>query len=251
MKKSMVFGLVLLLLATLAGCRNSDIVGAGDNLSNQIAPCTVVSVASMQQIGDDGKAEGHSSGIVFSEDDEYVYIATITWGMEEYMDLSVSFDGETETPATIVNSDTQSIFGFLAVAKPDLEAKGVMYNLAIIGDSSKVQVGDDVVAVSIDHANREVGGWEAVLRGQICGIDKQVDMGTSTVNMLEADFKLLPGSAGGALVNVKGEIIGILAAVAMPPEAEDSPDMSGLSAFSDNALSYSIPINAIKVNRYF
>lgn len=103
---------------------------------------------------------------------------------------------------------------------------------AKIGDSSKMQVGDAVVAIGY-----ALGEFEnTVTTGIISGLGRPItagDSATSTeslTNLFQTDAAINPGNSGGPLINMNGEVIGINTAV-----ASDAQN-----------IGFSIPVNDIK-----
>ncbi len=97
------------------------------------------------------------------------------------------------------------------------DAKGKMLTPAKLGDSSKVQVGDKVVAIG-----NALGQFQnSVTSGIISGFGRSVEAGDesgadseSLQNLFQTDAAINPGNSGGPLVNISGEVIGINTAVA-------------------------------------
>lgn len=97
------------------------------------------------------------------------------------------------------------------------DAKGKALTPARLGDSSKVQVGDKVVAIG-----NALGQFQnSVTSGIISGFGRNVEAGDesgadseSLQNLFQTDAAINPGNSGGPLVNISGEVIGINTAVA-------------------------------------
>ena len=113
------------------------------------------------------------------------------------------------------------------------DAKGKTLTPAAIGDSSKVQVGDKVVAIG-----NALGQFQnTVTSGIISGFGRNLEAGDGSSyasletlqNMFQTDAAINPGNSGGPLVNVNGEVIGINTAVA-----------------NAEGIGFAIPINDIK-----
>jgi S1-C subfamily serine protease len=113
------------------------------------------------------------------------------------------------------DSDTLDV-AFLKVN----DLKGHKLTPAVIGDSSKVQVGDDVVAIG-----NALGQFQnTVTSGIISGYGRSVqagDSGDSTgasaenlVDLFQTDAAINEGNSGGPLVNLNGQVIGINTAIA-------------------------------------
>ena len=97
------------------------------------------------------------------------------------------------------------------------DAKGKTLTPAKLADSSKVQVGDKVVAIG-----NALGQFQnTVTSGIISGFGRSVEAGDesgadseSLQNLFQTDAAINPGNSGGPLVNINGEVIGINTAVA-------------------------------------
>ena len=111
-------------------------------------------------------------------------------------------------------SDSDSLdIAFLKVT----DAQGKKLTPAVLGDASKVQVGDSVVAIG-----NALGQFQnTVTSGIISGYGRQVQAsdstGTSSENLadlFQTDAAINEGNSGGPLVNMNGQVIGINTAIA-------------------------------------
>lgn len=109
--------------------------------------------------------------------------------------------------------------------------------VAKIGNSDKVRLGQTVIAIG-----DPLGFTGTVTVGTVGGLNRNVETrGIKYKNLIQTDAAINPGSSGGALVNLKGEVVGINALV-----------YTGPSSGYDKAqgLAFAIPINsAIKIAR--
>ncbi|MBR2290014.1 MAG: trypsin-like peptidase domain-containing protein [Clostridia bacterium] len=162
----------------------------------------------VQSFGGTSQAEASGSGVIISEDgyiitnnhvvnsssDSYYY------KLSEAKDVKVHLYGDSEDTlydAEIVGRDEETD---LAVLK--IEASGLQ---AIqIGDSSNLRVGEFVMAVG-----NPLGLESSVSAGIISAIDREIDDGGNSYVAIQTDAAINSGNSGGALVNSKGELIGI------------------------------------------
>ena len=157
---------------------------------------------------DSGGAAG--TGFVLTPDG---FIATNNHVVEGASRISVAFNDGTSKAATVKGTDPANDLAVIKVNATDLTA-------VTLGDSSKVQVGDDVVAIGNALA---LEGGLSVTQGIISGLHRQVstDAGSALFGMLQTDAAINPGNSGGPLVNAQGQVIGINTAIANPGEAQN------------------------------
>lgn len=119
---------------------------------------------------------------------------------------------DVDVVGTTADSDSLDI-GFLKIK----DTKGKKLTAAKIGDSSKVQVGDKVVAIG-----NALGQFQnTVTSGIISGFGRSVEAGDESgdasenlQNLFQTDTAINQGNSGGPLVNINGEVIGINTAIA-------------------------------------
>ncbi len=97
------------------------------------------------------------------------------------------------------------------------------------GDSSKLVVGDAVVAIG--NALGLAAGTPTVTQGIVSALGRTVTAGTSTTsetlsNLIQTDAAINPGNSGGPLINAEGRVIGMNTAVAGTlPDGESSQNI--------------------------
>src|SRR5256886_6735666 len=120
------------------------------------------------------------------------------------------YDG-TNTPAHLVGTAPADD---LAVVKITPPSKGL--TVATLGDSSKLKVGEDVLAIG-----NPLGITQTVTNGIISALGRNVDEGQGSAiipNAIQTDAPINPGNSGGALVDLQGNLIGIPTLTAIDPE---------------------------------
>jgi S1-C subfamily serine protease len=200
--------------------RPSDTISGSLDVAGIIAKVEPAVVAITTDGGpDSGGAAG--TGFVLTADG---FIATNNHVIEGAGRISVAFNDGTTRSADLVGHDPSTD---LAVLKVD----GTGLPSVTIGNSDKVQVGDDVVAIGNALA---LEGGLSVTQGIISGTDRQVatDAGSQLFGMLQTDAAINPGNSGGPLVNAQGQVIGINTAIANPTEAQN--------------IGFAIPVSAAK-----
>ena len=164
----------------------------------------------ISSFGSSGTAEATGSGVIISEDG---YIITnnhvinsesssVYYQVTEATNILVHLYGDSDDiqyEATVVGSDSSSDLAVLKIeTDEDLQA-------ITIGDSDNLRVGEFVMAVG-----NPLGLDSSVTCGVISALDREVtDSDGNTYVTIQTDAAINSGNSGGALVNSKGELIGI------------------------------------------
>lgn len=162
--------------------------------------------------------KGAGSGVIISEDG---YIITNHHVIEGANSVTVTLrDGNTSYTAAVIGSDSDNDIALLKV-----DATGL--TPATFGDSSKLAVGDYVVAIG--NPLGELGG--TVTDGIISALARDVTIEDQNMTLLQTNAQISPGNSGGGLFNATGELIGIV-------NAKDS-------ATEVEGIAFAIPINNV------
>ena len=160
------------------------------------------------------------SGVVLTEDGYILTNYHVVEGGDEFM---VRFDADTQLRATLFGADPSSDLAILKVNATGLTPID-------IGDSSALAVGEWVMALGSPFGldkTVSVGVVSALFRSTtLDGVNEL----TIYANMIQTDAAINPGNSGGALVNKRGELIGINTLIVTP---------TGSSA----GIGFAIPIN--------
>ncbi len=149
---------------------------------------------------------GSGSGIIYSEDG---YIITNYHVIENATSVVVTLSDGQEHEAVIIGADEGSD---LAVLKVTTEKK---LPAAEFGDSSKLQIGELVVAIG-----NPLGYDNTVTDGIVSGLNRQLSDYTDQMTLIQTNAAINSGNSGGALVNARGQVIGINSAKLVASNAE-------------------------------
>ena len=152
------------------------------------------------------QAQGAGSGVIFSEDDTLVYVATNEHVINGAQNIAIAFDDADETiPATVVGYDETTDLAVLSVEKADLEAQGIKnVTIATFDDSGSVALGEQVVAIG-----NSLGEGKTTTGGMISATNKAITVEGKELEVIQTDAAINPGNSGGALVDYSGAVIGI------------------------------------------
>ena len=179
-----------------------------------------------------GSATGTAggSGIIISEDG---YILTnnhviSTESSSSYYEISKATDlkvklygDDTEYKATVVGTDAYTDIAIIKIDAKNLVA-------ATLGDSDEVRVGEYAMAIG-----NPIGMDFSVTQGIISAINREVSANDGTTYVaIQTDAAINSGNSGGALVNAKGEVIGV--------------NTLKVSASGVEGIGFAIPISSVK-----
>ena len=179
------------------------------------------------------------TGIIIGQNDSELLIVTNNHVITGATNLSVLFsvdegkDGATAVEAQVKGTDATKDVGVIAVKLSDIPAETMAeIKTASIGDSSQMQVGDQVVAIG-----NALGYGQSVTTGIVSALDREVtlqneDGSTISNKLIQTDAAINPGNSGGALLNLKGEVIGI--------------NEAKLSSNYVEGMGYAIPISDVE-----
>jgi S1-C subfamily serine protease len=186
---------------------------------------------SVVQINVTGMAEReerlqHGSGVIV---DSRGYIVTNNHVIRGGEAIEVVFaDGHTIENVQVAGTDP---IDDLAVLKIDPPANMVV---AMLGDSSKLQVGEDVVAIG-----NPLGIGGTMTHGIVSALNRSMleRSGPMIPNTIQTDAPINLGSGGGALADLQGNVIGIPTMIAVDPRFDALA----------NGIGFAIPINQVKL----
>jgi putative serine protease PepD len=206
---------------------------SGDSIDvAAIAAAAGPSVVSIEETVTNGSGSG--SGWIYKSNSSTTYIVTNNHVVADFASsvggkLTVELNNGDQYPATIVGRDANYDLAVIKISKGNLP------ELAL-GDSSKVVVGDPVVAIG-----SPLGLSSTVTSGIISALNRPVTTGStgqeSYVNAIQTDAAINPGNSGGALLDGSGRIIGINSAIAT---------LSSGGTSGSIGLGFSIPITEAK-----
>ena len=158
------------------------------------------------------QSQSCGSGIIVSEDDDYLYIATNNHVVADSEELTVQFDDDSVVKAEIRGTDPDDDLAVVRVKKADL-GKDTYSNIKIatIGDSDSVAVGSPAIAIgnALGYGQSVTTGIVSALNRTVTTQDSQTGETVTNNKLIQTDAAINPGNSGGALLNENGEVIGI------------------------------------------
>lgn len=181
------------------------------------------------------EVEGAGTGVIVGENDTELLIATNNHVVEGATSLSVGFIDEESAAGEVKGTDVNNDLAVVSVKLSDIPEDTMnQIKIATVGDSDDRQLGDQVVAIG-----NALGYGQSVTSGYVSALDRDLtltDQSGTTINstgLIQTDAAINEGNSGGALLNMKGELIGI-------NEAKSSSTSTGAAV--DN-IGFAIPID--------
>lgn len=190
---------------TIEGQDVSDI--AEQVLPSIVAVNTKISVTGQDFFGRryTQEGEGAGSGIIFSQDEKNIYVLTNNHVIEDSTAVQVTFNDGSTADAAIEGFTENPDIAVLSVPLSTLteETKGNI-KAAVIGDSDTLEMGEGAIAIG-----NALGYGQSVVTGTVSALNRQIQLTDETTTVIQTSAAINPGNSGGALLNTKGEVIGV------------------------------------------
>jgi S1-C subfamily serine protease len=226
----------VLTLATDGKCKSTGTaVVLGGGIASSLDAKTISSLVTPSVVSIEVNAasgSGTGSGSIYKTSSTSSYIVTNNHVVEAGATggtITVELTNGDQYKATIVGRDSNYDLAVLKIQVGNLP-------VITLGDSTKVSVGDPVLAIG-----SPLGLASTVTSGIISALNRPVTTGTddtqSYVNAIQTDAAINPGNSGGALVDAQGRIIGVNSAIAT---------LTSGGVGGSIGLGFSIPISEAK-----
>ena len=194
-------------LTTSSGkTETSDISVIAKNAMPSVVSITNMSVKQVQNFFGgihEQESESAGSGIIIAQNDTELLVLTNNHVVEGNDTLTVSFIDEESVTANIKGTDSVRDLAVIAVKMEDIKGSTKeKIAVAQMGDSTQLQVGEQVIAIG-----NALGYGQSVTTGIVSATQRMLDGFDS--ELIQTDAAINPGNSGGALLNAKGELVGI------------------------------------------
>ncbi len=179
-------------------------------------------------------AEGAGSGIIISKNDSELLILTNNHVVADAEELSVQFVNEKSVDATIKGTSERKDVAVIAVKLKDLDDETIeSIKIATLGDSNALKVGNGIIAIG-----NALGYGQSVTTGVVSAVNRSITVDNVTSKMIQIDAAINGGNSGGALLNSKGEVVGINSVKYSSSGTSTSASVEGMG--------FAIPITDVK-----
>ncbi len=145
------------------------------------------------------------SGIIVGQNDTELLIVTNNHVVSDTDGLTVTFADESTADAAIKGTDSDTDLAVIAVPLDSISADTKSkIKAATLGDSDSLKMGQGVIAIG-----NALGLGQSVTVGHVSALNREIQVDDTTKTVIQTDAAINPGNSGGALLNSKGEVIGI------------------------------------------
>ena len=178
--------------------------------------------------------EGAGSGVIISENDNEIFILTNYHVVENTNELSVKFINDEVVDAKVKGVSKRKDIAVVSVDKNSINQETLnAIKIAKLGSSDELKVGNGIIAIG-----NALGYGQSVTTGIVSALDREVSTDLYVQDMIQIDAAINGGNSGGALLNSKGEVVGI-------NSVKYSNNAYNTSA-SIEGMGFAIPISDIK-----
>lgn len=149
---------------------------------------------------------GSGSGIIIGQNSSEVLIVTNNHVISgDDASVVVTFNDGNDIKGIVKGADPSADLAVVAVKFADIsdDTKEAI-KIISLGDSDKTKVGE--MAIAIGNA---LGVGQSVTVGHISALKREINVEDSSMTLMQTDAAINPGNSGGALLNAKGQLIGI------------------------------------------
>ena len=198
----------------------SDVSKVAQNCMPSIVSITNVSVSDVQNYfsmyGRNSRSNPFTqqestsvgSGVIINKKDGEIDILTNYHVIKGATTLTCTLADNTNVKATVKGVDEDRDLAVISIKTKDLSEDTLkQIAIATIGDSDKLQVGEQVVAIG-----NALGYGQSVTTGIVSATNRSVSTSSNkdtSQSYIQTDAAINPGNSGGALLNMSGELIGI------------------------------------------
>ena len=155
--------------------------------------------------GQNQYTEGAGSGIIVGKSDTELLIVTNYHVVEDASELTVQFINDVSVDASVKGVSERKDIAVISIKLSDINTDTLnSIKIATIGNSDDLKVGNGVIAIG-----NALGYGQSVTTGIVSALDRKVTIDEYTNEMIQIDAAINGGNSGGALLNSKGEVVGI------------------------------------------
>ena len=183
---------------------------------------------------EDSYETGAGSGIIVSKTDTELLILTNNHVVDEADSLSVKFINDKSYDATVKGKSSSKDIAIISIPISKIDNETLeSIRIATLGNSTNLKVGEGVIAIG-----NALGYGQSVTTGVVSAVNREVSIDGISTNMIQTDAAINGGNSGGALLNSKGEVIGINSAKYSRSAYTSSSSIEGMG--------FAIPISDVE-----
>ncbi len=148
---------------------------------------------------------GNASGIIAAQNYDELLIVTNNHVVEGITNVNVTFIDGTTVEAAVKSAEESEDLAVISVKLTKIPTETLAkIRIATFGDSDALVPGERVIAIG-----NALGYGQSVTVGVVSALGREVEMDDYTLTLIQTDVAINPGNSGGALLNSRGEVVGI------------------------------------------
>ncbi len=148
---------------------------------------------------------GNASGIISAQNYDELLIVTNNHVVEGVTKVNVTFIDGTTVDAAVRSTEESEDLAVISVKLSKIPTETLAkIRIATFGDSDELVPGERVIAIG-----NALGYGQSVTVGYVSALGREVKMDDFTLKLIQTDVAINPGNSGGALLNSRGEVVGI------------------------------------------
>lgn len=177
---------------------------------------------------------GAGSGVIVASNNNEIFILTNYHVVENTSELSVKFIDDESYDAKIKGVSERKDIAVVSVSKKDMKKSTLeAIKIATLGNSDELKVGNGIIAIG-----NALGYGQSVTTGVVSALNREVKTDDYIQDMIQIDAAINGGNSGGALLNSKGEVVGINTAKYSSSSFSSSASIEGMG--------FAIPISNVE-----
>jgi len=178
--------------------------------------------------------EGAGSGVIVAGDDSNLYVLTNYHVVQNTDELSVKFIDDESYDAKVKGVSERKDVAIVAVDKKAIKESTLKaVKIATLGNSDELKVGNGIIAIG-----NALGYGQSVTTGVVSALNREVSTDSYVQDMIQIDAAINGGNSGGALLNSRGEVVGINTA--------KYSSNSSITSASVEGMGFAIPISNVE-----
>lgn len=182
------------------------------DVSERVMPAVVaVNVTGVEKYQDffgrtfEREISGSGSGIIVGQNIDELLVVTNYHVVEGAKTIKITFIDGSSSKAEVNSVEENADLAVVSVSFSEMALKTFdSIRIATLGDSDELQIGEMVIAIG-----NALGYGQSTTVGYVSALGREIEIEGNKLTLIQTDTAINPGNSGGALLNARGEVVGI------------------------------------------